>query len=326
MIPTPDQQMPRVSKRVAKELDAEAESALQREKQIKQLLVRAEEMVDFWWERLDCKACREELLGIMPLKPITSRHALGIDVYEAKAICSRLKITSIGELFNKYQLATQDADEQHQFWGKVQASCASKTKSAKLMELFGRLLWIKDIGRWKPPSAEAHSKAKASFLSFRHSLRIREREARFGQKGKIAQSIQKKKEAASAMLKNKVEVEASRAEEERPEASNRSVNSDVDTEDEMLESEDFSKVRQLRRHNSAVKLQAVARGIQTRKKLPEDQRKKAQDRVRRRSMQIQKAKSQYTREEKRRRRRLVRKKTASPMTKQMRSQTDIFGD
>ena len=193
--------MPRVSKRVAKQLEAEAEEVLVREKQIKQLLVRAGEMEDFWWERLDCKACREELLGITPLKPITSRHALGLDVYEAKAICSRLKVSSIGELFNGYQDATRKPDGQHDFWQKVQASCASKTKSAKLMELFGRLLWIKDIGRWSPPSANAQSKAKASFLSFRHSLRIREREARFGEKTQAAKRIQQKMEAEAEAAK-----------------------------------------------------------------------------------------------------------------------------
>ena len=85
------------------------------------------------------------------------------------------------------------------------------------------------------------------------------------------------------------------------------------------------KIRKLKRHNSAVKLQAVARGIQTRKKLPDGHREKAHERVRRRSIEIRAKKAKFTKEQKVKRRRLVRKKTASPMTKNMRSQADIFG-
>ena len=146
--------------------------------------------------------------------------------------------------------------------------------------------------------------------------------------------------SSGAIAGSKYAVEASEGEGERPRKRRGSVELRQDKkrrkrqekEEKLRKKQDPNykpypkkgKVRKLKRHNSAVKLQAVARGIQSRKNLPDGHREKALERVRRRSVDIRAKKAKFTNEQRTKRRRLVRKKTASPMTQNMRSQADIF--
>ena len=146
--------------------------------------------------------------------------------------------------------------------------------------------------------------------------------------------------SSGAIAGSKYAVEASEGEGERPRKRRGSVELRQDKkrrkrqekEEKLRKKQDPNykpypkkgKVRKLKRHNSAVKLQAVARGIKSRKNLPDGHREKALERVRRRSVDIRAKKAKFTNEQRTKRRRLVRKKTASPMTQNMRSQADIF--
>ena len=123
-----------VSRREAKQLEREADEAMVKEKKIKQLLVRGESLEEFWWESLTSKICTEEMLDIKPLKPITARHALGIDVYEAKGLYNRLKLRTVGDLYKKYVTATMEGVTATQELKNVLAlSCSNPGKAEKIM-------------------------------------------------------------------------------------------------------------------------------------------------------------------------------------------------
>ena len=172
-----------VSKKLARRLEAEAEAALVKEKKMKQLLVRGDVLEEFWWESLTSKTCMEEVLNIKPLKPITARHALGIDVYEAKGLSNRLQINTIGDLFKLYTRAIQDGVVTTKTLVDKIIISTSQNKTNSIMSLFRSLLWAKDLGRWAPPGESAQTKAKADFLHFRHKLRVRERESKYSRGG-----------------------------------------------------------------------------------------------------------------------------------------------
>ena len=173
-----------VTKREAKRLEREAEAALVREKKIKQILVQGSAIEEFWHESLNSKATMEEVLNIKPLKPMTARNALGIDVYEAKGLTNRFKIKTIGEFFKLFTNALQAGPGSTQtFKEKISVSCTNPHKTEQILAKFQSLMWVKDLGRWAPPGEETETKAKKNFLHFRHKLKIREREMKYKRGG-----------------------------------------------------------------------------------------------------------------------------------------------